>query len=260
MMKNRSTLFLFFLSIILWAAGCTNKSNDLQSDALTNYQNLQVGKYITYKLDSTVKIPLNDTGFIVHSYQAKDVVQQAITDNTGKPSWSVVRYLRNASSTNEADWQPNLTYLITPSREKTEVVEYNLRYIKMVLPIAEDVTWYGNKYLENSDPFADFFSFNNDNVMGSWQYGYTSIGATENIENKSYDDVITVSQVDQSTNYPVKVDTAYGSRDYGIEKYAKHIGLVYKELTMLEFQPKNDVFPHGYKTGFTLRMRITGHN
>lgn len=259
-MNNRQHIFFKCLLVGVLLAGCTNKSDDFQTDALTDYQNLQVGKYITYKLDSTVKIPLNDTGFTVHSYQAKDVVQQAVTDNMGKPSWSVVRYLRNASSSNEADWQPNLTYLITPSREKTEVVEYNLRYIKMVAPIADDVSWYGNKYLENSDPFAGFFSFNNDNVMGSWQYGYTAIGATETIENKSYDEVVTIQQVDQLTNYPVKVDTAYGSRDYSIEKYAKHIGLVYKELTMLEFQPKNDVFPYGYKTGFTLRMRITGHN
>ena len=140
-MNNQLQIFFGFLIASILLAGCTNKSDDFQSDALADYQNLQVGKYITYKLDSTVKIPLNDTGFTIHSYQAKDVVQQAVTDNMGRPSWSVVRYLRNASSTNEADWQPSLTYLITPSREKTEVVEYNLRYIKMVLPVAEDVTW-----------------------------------------------------------------------------------------------------------------------
>jgi hypothetical protein len=54
---------------------------------------------------------------------------------------------------------------------------------------------------------------------------------------------------------PYKSDFAYGSSNYSVEKYAKNVGLVYKELTMWDYQPNT-----GAKTGFGIRLRMIDHN
>jgi hypothetical protein len=244
---------------VLLGLQCT-KAVDLTSEPLISYFNLQPGKYIIYRLDSTVKVPFNDTGFVVHSYIVKDVVDKQITDAVGIPSFRILRYIRDTASVSEDDWKPNLTYMITPKEQTIEVVENNLRYQKLNRPIKEFFTWSGNKYLENSEPLAAFFSFNNDNTMGGWEYYYESVDKSEVIHNKMYDSVITVKQVDDEQNFPITDIMDFGRKDYSVEKYAKHIGLVYKELIMLEFQAANNVFPYGYKEGFSLRMQILEHN
>jgi hypothetical protein len=250
---------VLILSFVLLGAQCS-KSVDLQSEPLSSYLNLEPGKYIIYRLDSTVKIPFNDTGFVIHSYIVKDEIDKAITDNLGRPSYRVIRYMRDTASLSEADWKPNLTYLITPGKQTIEVVENNLRYQKLNLPIREFFSWTGNKFLDNSEPLAAFFTFNNDDTMGAWEFYYESVNKSEVIHDKLYDSVITVKQVDDITNFPINDIMDFGRKDYSIEKYAKNIGLVYKELTMLEFQAANNVFPYGYKEGFTLKMQILDHN
>jgi hypothetical protein len=259
-MQKRYFVFILLFSLIVMGMQCTRKDIDFQSEPLINYFNLQPGKYIIYSLDSTVKLPFNDTAFTVRSYQAKDVVDQKITDNLGRESWRVYRYIRPASSTSEEDWRPDLTYIVTPTRETVEVVENNLRYQKLNLPIKEFFSWSGNKFLDNSDPLGSAYSFNNDNTMGGWEFYYESIDRTDTIENKIYDHVVTVKQVDEEQNFPIINPMDFGRKDYSVEKYARNIGLVYKELTMLEFQAANNVFPHGSKEGFSVVMRIIDHN
>jgi hypothetical protein len=258
-MKNRFFTHVLIFATVILGMQCT-KAVDLKSEPLGSYVNLQPGKYIIYRLDSTVKIPFNDTGFVVHSYLAKDVIDAQITDNLGRPSFRVIRYMRDTASLSENDWEPTLTYMVTPGTQTIEVIENNLRYQKLSLPIKEFFSWNGNKFLDNSEPLAAFFTFNNDDTMGGWEFYYEAVDKQEVIMDKLYDSVITVKQVDDSQNFPANDITDFGRKDYSVEKYAKHIGLVYKELTMIEFQAANNVFPYGYKEGFTLKMQILEHN
>src|SRR5690349_3588101 len=127
-------LFLGLLALcaVLFVVQCNEKDN-FQSAQPEEYLNLQTGSSITYILDSIVKLPLNDTGFTTRSYHAKDVVEGATTDNLNRPSWRVVRYLKDSASSNEADWKPVDTYIITATRESVEVMENNLRFLKLKL-------------------------------------------------------------------------------------------------------------------------------
>lgn len=51
---------------------------------------------------------------------------------------------------------------------------------------------------------------------------------------------------------------AYSSKNLGIEKYVKNIGLVYREFEMWEFQP--DSGPNPFYIGFGVKMRMIDHN
>src|SRR5688500_9153731 len=126
--------FTFFIALFLFS--CSKETDNFQSEQVSEYFSLEPGKYIRYYLDSTRFINFGQEDTTVR-YQAKDVVDTSITDNLGRQAWRIIRYLRDAESTNEADWKPSLTYMIVLTREGVEVIENNFRTLKLKLPITE---------------------------------------------------------------------------------------------------------------------------
>jgi hypothetical protein len=245
---------VLFLSVQL--TGCNKKDESFATHAVTDYMQLQTGKYILYRYDSLRYVD-HDRKDTIISYQAKDVVEGEATDNLGRAGWRIVRYLRGLNSTSEADWRPLITYLVTPSRENIEVNENNFRYIKLVEPITEGRTWRGNGYLPNN-PFEGRYQFSNDEDMDEWEFTYQDVGATATYNNKDYDSTITVVQIADSTNTPVTDPRVPAAKTLSVETYAKNVGLVYKEFVMWEYQPATT--QSAYYTGFGIKLTIIDHN
>ena len=253
-MKNCLTsVILGSLLIVSILTGCEKETQDFTPGLTTDYMNLQVGKYIRYMLDSTRFIAYGQKDTVVR-YQAKDVVEDSITDNLGRPGFRIVRYLRDFKSTNDLDWKASLTYQVIPTRGTLEVIETNFRFIKLAQPIEEGYSWKGNRYLP-TEPYQNRFEFNNDNYIDAWDYTYQDMGATLNINNVDYDNTITVFQVKDSTI----IEDGLSNVNYWIEKYAKNVGLVYKEARMWEEQPTDSTRP-AYRHGFGIKMTILDHN
>lgn len=262
MKKSLRLLFTILGTGFLFSCGKESANPDMESPE--DYFNLQPGKYIVYQLDSIVKVPFNDTAFTTNSYQAKDVVDAAITDNMGRPSWRVFRYLRPLNSTSESDWQSIDTYMITPTRNVVEVVENNLRFQKLILPINENTVWKGNTYI-NTTPGGPLDQYD------AWEYSYQQIGSSFTPFDTPVDSTLTVLQADEGLGVvdekPFSVDQD-AFRVYSVEVYAKNIGLIYKYFNYWDFQARtvnsngNPVPPHPYgnKIGGGIRLRMISHN
>src|ERR1700730_12762805 len=132
------------LSFVLVLFSHCKKSAEFSSAPLQNYMNLQVGKYVIYRLDSTQFVNYGQTTVKIN-YQAKDEIDAAITDNLGRPGFRVIRYLRDTAGQNP--WTPNSTYMIVPVEKSIEVIAQNFRYLKLMLPIKEGFNWKGNNYI-----------------------------------------------------------------------------------------------------------------
>jgi hypothetical protein len=248
------TAGVLFLSVQL--TGCDKKDDSYSADAVTDYMNLETGKYVIYRLDSTTFINFGQKDTTV-SYQAKDVVEGPATDNLGRAGWRIVRYLRPLTSTSESDWQVNITYHVIPSQANIELNEGNFRYIKLVSPLSNGRTWRGNGYLPNN-PYKDLYEFSNDEDMEDWEFTYQDAGQPATFNNKDYDSTITVVQIADSTNLPITAGIP-ASKTLWVEQYAKNVGLVYKEVEMWEYQPQAGQV-HSYRQGFGLKMTIIDHN
>ena len=235
---------------------CERKIEDFKSEAITDYLPLAIGKYITYRIDSTVFTNAGRSEAI-HKYQVKHVVDAQVTDNLGRPSYRIIRYLRDSAGTQP--WIINSTYFITSLSDEAEVVEDNLRFIKLRMPFKLNVEWKGNKYL-SSDPYTSLYTFSNDDNMNDWDYNYDQFDATTTIGGKTVNDVYTVLQIDESLNAPVTDTRSYGSRTLATEKYAKTIGLVSRDYILWEYQPNTGSSGGGYKTGFGIKMWMIDHN
>ncbi|HUR12392.1 MAG TPA: hypothetical protein VM012_13535 [Flavitalea sp.] len=254
---NKRICFILALSAIIVFISCRKETDSYSSEPINAYIPLQVGKYITYRLDSLKFISFGQKDTIV-SYQARDKVEDSLIDNIGRKAFRIVRYQRAFTSINEADWTPVLTYFIVPTRETVELIENNFRYQKLKLPLKEGFSWRGNTFLPGN-PYEYFSPFSNDEDMPYWDYTYQDVDVPLSINNLDFDSTISVHQIEDSVNVPITQPDGLAYRNYWIETYAKNVGLIYREVVMWEYQPPNGSNP-GYKTGFGIKMSIIDHN
>ncbi|HYF31387.1 MAG TPA: hypothetical protein VD993_09745 [Chitinophagaceae bacterium] len=240
---------LTLLTAIAFVFSHCKKTAQFNSEPLEDYLQLQVGKYIIYRLDSMKFVNL-DT--VKASYQAKDEIDAAITDNLGRPSWRVVRYLRDVAGTQP--WMEDLTYYITPTNESLEVIENNFRYLKLKLPINEGFNWKGNTYISlySSDPDWDY------RFLDDWDYMYESLGEDFTTLMGSVPNTITVNQRDEVLGFP-NDPQGYSERNFAYEVYGKGIGLIYKEFLHSQYQPVSGGNP-AYRQGFGIKLNMLSHN
>jgi hypothetical protein len=228
----------FYLLSIVFAGICITinsckKKDTFQSDQLADYMQLQVGKYVTYRLDSLKFINFGDT---LISYLAKDVVDDSITDGSGRPSWRVIRYLSDTTGT--APWTPT---------------EDNLRYQKLKLPIVNDFSWKGNAYIDTRSVSSQV------PYLYDWDYTYANVGTPYTVLGGTIPITLTVNQRRDSTNTADTVYT-YFERNYSMEVYGKGIGLIYKYFLHSEFQGPNDNSSVGTTTGYGITLNMVDHN
>jgi len=259
-MKNR--LGALLIALVIAITSC-KKTISYPAIPLTDYFiTLQVGKYVTYRLDSLSFYYYGQLDTTT-SYLAKDSVEGTTVDGTGAAAWLVTRYL---SDTLGDSWTPSETYIVTPSVKTIDMTENNLRFIKLAWPMDLGFSWMGDTYLPYA-PYQDFFQFSsyaNQNLGGidGWNFTYMQVNQPFTVNNGTkYDSATTVLQFADSTNVPIVDPNSFASATYWSETYAKHIGLIYRHTEMWEYQPPTpDGSQEGYKIGFELTMSVVDHN
>ena len=244
------------LAFLFSLTSCEKKTEEFKTEPISDYLPLTVGKYITYRLDSTVFTNFGRNEEI-HRYQVKHVVDAQVPDNLGRPGYRIICYLRDSLGTQP--WVENGTYFITNLTDQAEVIEDNLRYIKLHLPLKINTDWKGNKYL-SSDPFASLYTLNNDDDMNDWDYNIKQFDPSITIAGKTINDVYTVFQIDDAYNAPVTDIRSAGWKTLAKEQYSKNIGLVSRDFILWEYQPAPGGTGLGYKTGFGIKMWMIDHN
>jgi len=188
--KVLSGLFIAVLTFSIFS--CNGKKEVFTSEPVSDYVNLTTGKYITYRVDSTV-FPNFGRNTEIHSYQIKQVIDAQVTDNQGRSCYRVYSYLRDSAGLQA--WQPNGTFLVTPLENSIEFTEDNLRFIKLHLPLVKDFSWKGNRFLA-ANPYNTLFSFSNDDNMLNWNYTISGSGENFSYRGKNYTNVLTIDQAD----------------------------------------------------------------
>jgi len=248
------------LSLSLFS--CSDEKEEFTSEPLSAYQPLVTGKYITYRLDSLVFTRFDQVAEI-HKYQVKHVVDAQITDNLGRPSYRVYKFIRDSvdltSWTPAQPWVPAGSYFITPLANQVELIEDNLRFIKLHLPIRDGYTWKANSFLPNK-PYSTKYFFSNDNDIQDWDSHYDGLDGTFTYRGVNYGNVLTVASIDSVHNIPVTQPAAFGYRTKVLDKYSKNIGLVYRDYILYEYQPDPTGGPNYAYRGFGVTMWMIDHN
>lgn len=236
--------------VLLAFNSCEDKTETLDTATISDYSPLVVGKYIIYNLDSTVYRNFG-TSLEVRSYQVKHLVDAQITDNLGRPSFRIIRYIRYDAA---HPWVGDATFLATNTGNGLEFVENNMRYIKLRTPFRDSYSWKGNTHI-------DTYSLNSDfQYMDDWDYTYDSVNAPIKLGNINLENTIKVDQIDEVAGSPGN-PAAYYQINYSTEKYAKGIGLVYREFFHTVHQPPTPGNGGYFEEGsYGVKLTMIDHN
>lgn len=244
MLSMRTAIFKFFcfISFIGILAGCKKETEVINFDYAYNYFPDDSGKYVVYKVDSVL---YNDFDpYHIKRYSSiylKEVVTEQFIDNLGRNAKKLERFYTSDTS---LPWQTGTVWYFVKNTTNVEQVEDNIRYVKLTFPPEVNNYWHGNKYFKlNQYPFQNL-RYTTTNF--DWTYTITELNTPFSNNNFYADSSLTVVQIDDSSNV---------QRVYSIEKYAKNIGLVYKELWRLDAQlVNNQNFTDHAKNGFIVRQ------
>ena len=233
--------------MILLLISCTKENANFSIEPVTDYFPLEVGKNITYDLDSTIFTNFGQNKTIRH-YQAQYRISAAITDNLGRPGFTIDRYLRKDST---QQWTIDNVFTVMATGKSIELIQDNLRFIKLTSPVKDGYSWLGNSYLPE-DPYRSY-QFANAAFMEDWNYTYEDVSSPATIGPLDFKNTITVFELSDSTGNPQT--TQYAEKTYSIEKYAKDVGLIYKEFIHWEYQATDETYK-----GFGEKLSIIDHN
>lgn len=245
-----STLSFFFLLstsyfLLLTLSSC--KKQIIPSEDISmgkEYYPITQGHFIEYEVDSFLFDDFNKRVDTVH-YQLRDVISDTFTDNEGRLSQLVVRYKRYNDT---LAWETNDTYYITQTSFHMEVIENNLRFIKLAFPVKENQRWYGNTYIPTT--------LNSElQWLDQWYYKYEQINEYYHNGIRGFDNAVVVNENDYEQGNPDTDPNNYASKIFAKEVYAKQVGLVYREIENWVYQPTRK-----YRNGFKIIFRTTNYN
>ncbi len=191
-----------------------------------DYYPLTIGNTALFDLDSVIYDPISNSFVQIDTYrwQARDVLSDTVRAKNGTLAFIVDRSIKTKTSVN---WTARETFSASLTSEYALLSENNLTYIKFPTYFDVGTNWDGNLFndvstkLEVAGEILEPFS-------KKWTFEVLSYGKAEKIGTKDYADVLTI----QAQSDP-KILT---EKRYSLEKYAKGVGLVYREIRILDTQ------------------------
>ena len=246
---NKNLLWVIVCCTFLMSA-CKKETEDFATDAISDYAPLEVGKTITYQLDSLIFQNFGVTQAIV-SYQVKHEVSEMVSDNLDRPAYRITRFIRKTA---QQAWVPDNSFTAINTGNSLEFIENNMRFLKLRLPVKNEYTWKGNSYI-------DTYSFNSTvKYLDDWDYRYDSVHAPLVIGSLNIDSTLKVDQRDEIIGNPSDPNS-YSEVNFGSEHYAKGIGLVYRRFLHLEYQPPTPGTGGSYSDGsYGITLTMIDHN
>ena len=233
---------IFLISaIFLTVAGCKNTKDEV-IDFKYEYYPLEPGHWIEYDVDSIIfsDIALPTVIIDTISYQIREEIASTFYDNEGRETYRIERFRRNSD---DDAWIINRVWSLNFETNNLQKVEDDLRFVKLVFPPRRNKKWLGNTFIQTTEELE---------YLEDWEYKYSEIDEPLSIAGISFDSSLTVLQ---------EADSTLLEKTYSIERYAKNVGLVYKELQVLETQrtdPQGILLPFELKAqrGFIFRHQI----
>jgi flagellar hook protein FlgE len=179
----------------------------------------QVGHYVIYDVDSTYYDDFYSPVKIKKiKFQVKEKIQSVFTDNQNRPTLRLERYVKPYDSLvpySAMAWTLRDVWMENKTTTTAEKVEENVRFVRLVFPVKNNQTWNANA--QNSNEERDF----------SYEF---------------VDMPLSVGKISFAQVLETRYDDGGGiltSREYRTEKYAREVGMIYRQEIVVESQPKS---------------------
>jgi hypothetical protein len=206
-------VFLILIVIICSTFSC-KKDKAPPVDMGYSYFPDRVGSYVVYNVDSFYYNDFTDH-IDTFKFLLKEKVESVFQDNQNRPTLRIERYVKYFDKTKPyptLPWRLRNVWTANLTTSTAEKVEENIRYTKLIFPVTSKNSWNGNS----------------QNTLEPVNYAYLFADLPRTIDKLSFDSVLQVNQQDE---------TNLISKKYYIERYARHVGLIYKHVIDVQSQP-----------------------
>ena len=191
------------------------------------------------------------SALIEKSYLAKDSIESAFSDNEGRLSYRIFRFLTDTAALQP--WSFSTTFYATPTDNTIEYVDNNLRFLKLHAPVVEGYSWLAHSFIDTRSASSTL------GYLDDWEYEYRDLNLPFTVFNTSYDSTVTVFQHDETTPEGPFDPANYYQLNKASEVYAKGVGLIYKDFLHWTWQTTPP--PSKYEDGsYGVRLRLISHN
>lgn len=210
---------LFFAAIFFYS--CKKETDMSNYDYGYNYLPDDSGHYVIYQIDSTIYNDFDNSRRFSTIY-LKEKIGEQFYDNLNRLSKRIWRYYAD-SATNFTTEAFNSDYMVKTNLVAERVTD-NLRYIIMPFPNDVNEKWLGNKYIIIPPPYIlDSTNY----YLSDWKYTIKERDKYYNNGTLIFDSTLLISQIQDSSAI---------FKTFSTEKYARNVGLVYKELWIVTGQ------------------------
>jgi hypothetical protein len=243
---NRNVFSALLLAAVFSIAlfSCKKETDNKYSEYSRAYFPLQIGHYVVYDVDTTLWDDFTQTKTL-HHYQMRYTVSDTFRDNANRLSYGLDVHIRK---TDTVAWQPHRVIIVTPTASNLEYSEDNVRFIKLVFPISDNVEWAGNALIPAGDQDYQHFQ--------GWIYKYINFTQPFNNGLLLFDNTVTVEEQDYELGNPEAAPNNFATRTFAKEVYGYDVGMIYREMIHWEYQPSVAHFRKGYG----VVMRAVEHN
>ena len=261
-LSPRSLKNTFFGIVLVSLAFACGERQTIQPDPFDvsqyTYFPLEIGKFVEYQVDSIVYDFASGGSTIQDSSRtyARELVADTLRDNSGELRYLIERYERPTENT---PWKFKNTITATKTTAQAVRTEENWRFLKLVFPMDRRSEWDGNIWIDKSREIE--IAGERMRPFGNWVYEVDSIDVQASVGQFSFDSTLLVTEADDSNVI---------ERRFSRVRYAKHIGVVWREQWILDSQYCNQTPPPGdcdtrpweqkAEKGFILRQTVIAFN
>ena len=249
-----SLLAFFTCSMLLFSCSEGTVTEDYDLDFGYDYYPLEVGKYLIYKTDSTTfNIGGDGVEILESSTFVKEETIGITMDNQGDTTYIIERFKRLSM---DEEWQITDVWTTKATDLRIERTEENVKLVKMIFPLQEGIDFDATLFVDPTTSFT--VAGENLEVYKDWNSEVLTVGTTETIEGNNYGAVTTISYAD---------DENLIEKRYARSKYAKGVGLVYREDWILDTQCGGDLagceaipWEEKAEKGYIIKQVLLEHN
>lgn len=249
------TLNFISLSLLVLAisSGCSKSTNETITSNGATYYPLNLGKTMIYKVDSVIYTPqAGGTLFLDSTHSiVQEIYADTLRDAQGNLTYRIDRYV-SRNLVKPYDFVLTNAVFATANPTNFLRTEGNFKYVKMLNYFTTQSEWDGNS-LNDPDavmdvatnrvfPFSKLYPSQVLNVADVYAASGGNFLDVVTIEAKSDPQILT-------------------ERRYQLEKYAPNVGLVYREVNILDTQKLDASIAWEKKAtrGYILKQSLVGY-
>ena len=241
--------FLFIMISITWLIGisaCTSEKEEVDESNLGyEYYPIEIGREWTYQSDSIIFTKSGAHRDTISAF-IKEIITDTLRDLEGKLIHKIDRYIKRSES---EDWNKINTWFVAKDKSKVLRTEENIPLIKLVFPLKKGLRFYSNTYFNEdikSEVGGEFIS-----VYSGWRPQVESLNS-EVPYHKALLSGLKLNVVNLETIIDLRKVEEY---------YVKGIGLVRKEMTILDTDGNNpnDLWDVKTKKGFKHTLQLVDY-